>query len=257
MLLVLSFPMQAQVVPLVHAHAHNDYKHQHPLKDAMDCGFTSFEADIFFKHHRFIVAHITPLFKKRKTLEALYLQPLAELLKKKASIYDEYHEPIQLLIDIKTDANTTYLALQPLLEKYKSFLSSYSNGSVQKGVITIVLTGNKPTQLLQQTTTRFAFLDEGLLSLSQNNFSNTLAPLASTKYSNVLSWKGKGTIPEEEKNKLMEYTNLAHQQGKKVRLWASPENKEVWKVLLSCGVDYINTDELKELNIFFKSNPTN
>lgn len=254
-LFLFSAFLKAQVVPLQHAHAHNDYKHKHPLYDAMGYGFTSFEADIFLKHQTFIIAHVSPIFKKRKTLEALYLQPLAELLKEKAYVYDEYHEPILLLIDIKTEANSTYLALLPLLEKYKQLLSSCTNGKVQKGAITIVLTGNKPTQLLQQETTRLMFLDESLLSIQKNKFSNTLAPLTSTKYSNLLKWKGKGTVPENEKNKLKEFTQLAHAQGKKVRLWASPENKEVWKLLLDCGVDYINTDQLQAFSNFSKKNP--
>ncbi|WP_317193247.1 hypothetical protein [Mucilaginibacter segetis] len=43
---------------------------------------------------------------------------------------------------------------------------------------------------------------------------------------------------------------LAHKFGKRVRLWASPENTAVWKELLSCGVDLINTDKLAELKKF-------
>src|SRR5207237_4622701 len=33
-------------VPLIHAHAHNDYEHTRPLLDALDHGFCSVEADI-------------------------------------------------------------------------------------------------------------------------------------------------------------------------------------------------------------------
>ena len=57
-------------------------------------------------------------------------------------------------------------------------------------------------------------------------------------------------IPADEKQKLTELITQAHQQHKKVRLWASPENKAVWKELLSCGVDLINTDNLEELRQF-------
>jgi len=35
-----------QSVPLIPAHAHNDYLHARPLLDALDHGFCSVEADI-------------------------------------------------------------------------------------------------------------------------------------------------------------------------------------------------------------------
>jgi len=40
-------PQQHDVVPLLHAHAHNDYLHKPPLLAALEHGFTSVEADIF------------------------------------------------------------------------------------------------------------------------------------------------------------------------------------------------------------------
>jgi hypothetical protein len=76
---------------------------------------------------------------------------------------------------------------------------------------------------------------------------------ASAKYSDVLSWRGKGVIPETEKAKLVQLTASAHEQGKKVRLWASPENETVWKMLLECGVDLISTDKLEKLKLFLES----
>ena len=49
------------------------------------------------------------------------------------------------------------------------------------------------------------------------------------------------------------YVAKAHLQGKKVRLWASPENKVVWAELLKCNVDLINTDKLGALRNFLIS----
>jgi hypothetical protein len=42
--------------------------------------------------------------------------------------------------------------------------------------------------------------------------------------------------------------------GEKVRLWASPEKKAVWDVLLKCGVDLINTDRLVTLRQYLSTN---
>ena len=52
---------------------------------------------------------------------------------------------------------------------------------------------------------------------------------------------------------LQRVRNLAqrvHAEGKKLRLWAIPDNEMAWAELLDAGVDFINTDELKKLNDF-------
>ena len=103
---------------------------------------------------------------------------------------------------------------------------------------------------MEKQTHRYAFLDDNLLRLTLGEIKKDICPLASAKYSSVLTWKGKGVIPEEEKKLLMQYVTEAHKQGKRVRLWASPENTTEWKELLGCGVDLINTDQLEELKNF-------
>src|SRR6185436_16418009 len=65
----------AEVVPLEHAHAHNDYLHTRPLLDALDHGFTSVEVDIFLVDGELLVAHTAREIKPDRTLEKLYLEP--------------------------------------------------------------------------------------------------------------------------------------------------------------------------------------
>jgi hypothetical protein len=74
--------------------------------------------------------------------------------------------------------------------------------------------------------------------------------MASCKYSKLLNWRGIGILPEIEKQRLCAFVEIAHKFGRKVRLWASPENTHVWRTLLACGVDLINTDKLEELKRF-------
>ncbi len=57
-------------------------------------------------------------------------------------------------------------------------------------------------------------------------------------------------MPDDQRRKLCSYVLMAHKYGKKVRLWASPENDRVWAELLKCGVDLINTDKLSQLKTF-------
>ena len=68
--------------PLIHAHAHNDYEHQHPLLDALDQGFCSVEADIYLVEGQLLVAHNRKDVKPERTLQALYLDPLRERAKR-------------------------------------------------------------------------------------------------------------------------------------------------------------------------------
>lgn len=244
--------LSAQDCILKNAHAHNDYKHKHPLSDALQNKFNSIEADIFLINNQLIVSHTRPFLNKKKTLESLYLKPLLDsCLKNNGTVYKNCDESIILLIDIKTDANETYKELKKDLEKYNSILSKYENGNIKFNAVTIILTGNKPFDELQKETIRYAFIDQSLLSLDKS-FESTLCLMASTKYSNLLSWNGKGEIPKEEKEKLTTLVNQAHKEDKVVRLWASPENKKVWAELLNCGVDLINTDKLEMLGDFLK-----
>ena len=123
-LILTQFYCQAQSIPLVNGFAHNDYCHKHPLYDALDNGFTNIEADIFLKNNKLIIAHVFPYFKSKRTLEALYFQPLsARIADNNGKVYASYNKPVILMIDIKTSAGNTYRALKPLLEKYSSMLT--------------------------------------------------------------------------------------------------------------------------------------
>ncbi len=64
-------------MPLPNAHAHNDYLHEHPLFDALDRGFSSVEADIYLIDGQLLVGHDRSQLKSERTLESLYLAPLA------------------------------------------------------------------------------------------------------------------------------------------------------------------------------------
>lgn len=235
--------------PLKNAHSHNDYKQKHPLTDALKNGFTSVEADVFLINGSLVVAHTHP-FLNRVSLEELYLKPLKDSVSKhQGRVYENFPEPFILLIDIKSDAEKTYKALIPLLERYRSILTECVDGKITNHAVTIILSGHKPYEILQSEKHRLAFIDQSLLNLNEN-IPAALCSLASAKYSSVIHWNGKGEMTLEDKKKLMQLTHNAHAQGKKVRLWATPENKNTWKQLLKCGVDLINTDKLEELRVF-------
>jgi hypothetical protein len=221
----------------------------------MQNGYTNIEADVFLHRGNLVVAHVNPYFKAHRKLEGLYLKPLLDhISENKGELYTGYGKPITLMIDIKTDANTTYAALEPLLEKYKSILTSYENGKVTPGKVTIVLSGHKPYAMIQAEKKRFAFIDKDLRKTARDTSYANVFEMASCKYSNLISWTGSGTFSSYEQYRLKNYVAMAHKNGEKVRLWASPDNKTVWHELLKCGVDYINTDKLAALKNFLINN---
>ena len=105
-------PSQRGPHPLWNAHAHNDYEHPRPLFDALDHRFNSVEADIFLVGDQLLIGHDSSELDPSRTLESLYLDPLAARVRAdRGSVYRGWRRPLQLLIDIKTEGSSTYLEL--------------------------------------------------------------------------------------------------------------------------------------------------
>jgi hypothetical protein len=257
-LVLMQFYCKAQSTPLPNGFAHNDYRHKRPLLDALENGFTNIEADIFLRDTTLIVAHALPQFKSRaRNLERLYLKPLHDrILANNGRVYANYNKPVILMIDIKTGSDDTYRALARMLDKYRDMLTSYDNGEMHYGAITVVLSGHKPYKMLEAQDTRFAFIDEDLRKVARDSSSatNDVFTMASCKYSNMLKWGGKGPMPLLQRERLCRFVDMAHRLGSKVRLWASPDRRAVWDELLKCGVDLINTDHLVPLKNYLSKN---
>lgn len=246
--------LEAQVKPLPNAHAHNDYEHERPLFDALAQGFTSVEADVHLIEGELYVAHDRPQsLSADRTLAALYLQPLLEIRKTNDGyIYPGYQEPFYLMIDIKTDAEETYAVLKRQLETYAALLRIYEGDQlVSDGPVTIFLSGNRPIETVRKESRRMVALDGRPEDLGLG-FSAEVMPVISQRYGKIVPWQGKGKIPKKQWKKLKQLADAAEREGKKLRLWASPEDPEVWKTLLSAGADLINTDELAGLRKFLE-----
>ena len=238
--------------PLPQAHAHNDYEHPRPLLDALENGFCGVEADIHLVGGELLVAHDPEDVQPGRTLENLYLAPLWELVKEHRGRAYPGGPSVMLLIDLKTEAEPTYRALKPVLEKYRAMLTHFEPGNIQTNAVTVVLSGNRPRELLMQEDHRLAAYDGRLTDL-QANLPASFAPLISDNWRNQFTWEGSGPIPASEREKLERLVNEAHRQGKKIRFWAVPDQPSAWEVLADAGVDLINTDRLGELRKFLEA----
>ncbi len=238
------------------AHSHNDYEHERPLFDALDCKFKSIEADVYTVGDSLYVAHDFDKTKPGRTLRNLYLEPLkTEIIKNNGSVYGNGEEVI-LFIDIKDDGLKTYQNLHRILTEYKSQLTSFDHGKKNQGSIKVVVSGNRPFEFMQSQTIRYAGFD-GRLENLDSGISPDLMPVVSDNWAKYFSWDGTGKIPEEEKLKLNNITSKAKNQGYLLRFWNTPnrtpeQRKAVWTELKNAEVGLIGADELKELQEFLK-----
>ncbi|KZB87249.1 phosphatidylinositol-specific phospholipase C/glycerophosphodiester phosphodiesterase family protein [Amycolatopsis regifaucium] len=251
------------VRPLTRAHSHNDYEHARPLRDALDQGFTSVEADIFLVDGQLLVAHDLADTRPERTLESLYLEPLRErvLANHGVGVYRQRAE-FQLLIDVKGDAKGTYAALEKRLynPRYSFLFSLYAFGHVQKRAVTAVISGGRPKDVMLGQRVRLAFYDGRIKDENDLNIGSDprLTPLVSDSWTGLFTWTGDGPFPAEERAKLHDLVNRAHAAGQRVRFWATPDGagparETLWKELVAAGVDHLNTDDLAGLANFLRA----
>ncbi|MEU5591471.1 phosphatidylinositol-specific phospholipase C/glycerophosphodiester phosphodiesterase family protein [Streptomyces sp. NPDC020298] len=247
--------------PLWRAHAHNDYEHTRPLFDALDHRFGSVEADIFLVGDQLLVAHDATELDPSRTLESLYLDPLAARVKADhGCVYRGWRRPLQLLIDIKTEGSSTYLELDRHLLRYKHLFTTYAHGRVHAGPVTAVISGDRAARTpMEAQTVRRTFYDGRLTDLGSAAPASFI-PLISDNWTLNFSWLGDGPFPDAERQKLRSIVADAHAQGQRVRFWATPDTAgpardALWTQLLAAGVDYFNTDDLAGLETFLDSHP--
>ena len=227
------------------AHSHNDYKQHSPFHQAYQNQFGSIEADVYLLNNILLVGHSPLKLKKHKTLESMYLVPLAKLLdENNGFVYKDQTKKLQLLIDLKTESTSTLNALIDLFKKFPSITVNKS--------ITIVITGNQPNSS--------AFIDypdyiwfDGRLNQKYSEAALSKIALLSNNFKRYCKLKGRDSLSEMEKNKIERKVIFAHLLHKPVRFWASPDDPQIWEELIKLKVDYINTDHIETLSNFLQN----
>ncbi|MEO8429145.1 MAG: phosphatidylinositol-specific phospholipase C/glycerophosphodiester phosphodiesterase family protein [Verrucomicrobiota bacterium] len=240
-------------VPLIQAHSHNDYEQKRPLFDALDLGFCNIEADIYLVEGQLLVAHEREQVQPGKTLQALYLDPLRAHVKRNQGRVFRDGPTVTLLIDVKTDAEKTYAVLRGVLKEYQEMLTVFQSGQAKTNAVTAIISGNRPRKMLAEEPVRYAAYDGRLEDLDSNE-PNSFIPWISDDWTKHFEWRGGGPFPGNQKQELRQILEKAHQQGRKVRFWATPDRAEVWSELVKGGVDIIIADNLSALQRFLLLN---
>jgi hypothetical protein len=241
--------MAAEPMPLVRAHAHNDYEHPRPLLDALERGFGSVEADIYLVEGRLLVAHDRKDVKPGRTLEALYLDPLRARVQQNDGRVFRGGPTLTLLVDVKSEAASTYAALHAVLQGYAEMLTTFRAASIEERAVTVIVSGNRAVKEIAAQPIRFAAVDGRRSDLEQNP-SPLLVPWISENWRSVFAWRWEGAMPAGERDALRQWVARAHAQGRKVRFWNTPDRAEAWRILSEAGVDVIGTDDLNGLQEF-------
>lgn len=106
------------------AYSHNDYANPHPLRDALSLGFRGVEADVFLIDDSLRVGHDRRAASRGGTLQALYIEPLRDLLARCGAL-GAPERPFLFTIEMKQPTPAARLALSGLLARVES--SSWSN----------------------------------------------------------------------------------------------------------------------------------
>ncbi len=225
-----------QIQPILGTHSHNDYLRSRPLLDALDSGFTSVEVDVFLVDGKLLVGHDRKDLKPERTIESLYLDPLAARVKKGDGWVYPSSQRLWVLVDIKQDGPAVYSA-------FKKILGSYP--ALQKGV-RFVISGDRPIGDIVKDAGRFAALD-GRWSDLDKGYSKDLMPWVSESWNDHVKWLGLGPLPVDMKEHLEAMVRQVHSDGRLLRFWGAPDSEAIWDTQKKAGVDWLNTDRPAEL----------
>jgi alkaline phosphatase len=214
----------------------------------------SIEADIYLSDNRLLVAHDKkdPDSNREATaasLDSLYLQPIIELFRRhKGKISNESSYAPVLMIDIKESRLPSggEAVLKELIKLLSKQLSVFDR-SVNSNAVQIVISGDRGPVSSWISYPAFIFFDGRPNEVYDSATLQRVAFISD-------SWLAYQLPPIDEGERLKAVIKKVHGTGKLLRLWASPDNPESWKLQAELGIDIINTDKPEECRKYFNKN---
>lgn len=243
----LTFDSKKQIKHKSRGHSHNDYKQNIPFFLAYYAGMESIEADVFLLGNKLFVAHEKSEIKPGRTLDSLYLRPLATLFhENNQHPFADTNKSLQLVIDIKENYQQVIPAILEALEHYPQIF----NKSLNPHAIQIVLSGDlPPATSFEQYPLLLSF--DGRPNKAYTADQLERIAMISQDIKQFTTWNGKGIPIPEDKQKLQKAIDEAHQLGKPFRFWATHDSPNTWLELEKLGVDWINIDHPEDLKKYY------
>ncbi|CAG5003625.1 hypothetical protein DYBT9275_03194 [Dyadobacter sp. CECT 9275] len=239
---------QSSLYTPAQAHSHNDYEHKNAFWDAYKQGFGSIEADLILQDSVLYTAHDKTGISEERTFKKLYLEPIiSEIEKNGGKIYAQSNTILQLLIDLKTPATETMAVLLRELAPYEQYLAP-------KGTVKIVISGNTPDPTTYNKYPDYIYFD-GRPDISYTKYQLLRLGLISQSFQTYSKWNGEGEMLKKDQKRLEKVISQAHELDKKIRFWATPDNINAWKTMMSLKVDYLNTDKVVEMGDYLRTAP--
>ena len=209
-------------------HSHNDYLQEVPFWHAYSSGAASIEVDLVLRNDTLYAAHGAGDINPRMTFGGDYLDAIAQLAKR------ERLRPVQLLIDLKTEAYATLAQVVETIESY--------SGLVDNENVTFVISGNRPAPEDYGNYPAFIQFDHQRLDdLDRVNLDRVA--MISQSFAPYSVWNGYGRMTARDQARVDSVLQLARATGKPFRFWATPDTKTAWARFAALGVGYINTDK--------------
>ncbi len=226
-LLSLGFSYAQQPVQI---HSHNDYEQNIPFWTALSGGLSSIEVDIFLRNGRLYATHEEHEIREERTIESLYLEPLKQALELGLPL----PEKLQLLVDLKSEADATLGRLTEVLKAYPEITANNN--------ISIVISGNRPSPEKYTGYPEYILFDYQSLERPADEEIWEKVAMVSLSFRNYSEWNGLGRLTAGDYEKVKAVIDRAHAMGKPFRFWGAPDSKTAWKAFTDMGVDFINTD---------------
>ena len=228
-------------------HAHNDYEKPEPLTAAIRHGVGSIEADVYLVDGKLMVAHEKSQIQPGRTLDSLYLKPIANLFSQHksrhsaGSVSADRKYTFQLLIDLKDNGIAAITQLEKAVAPYRTCFDRAMNPMA----IQLVISGSRPP-IANWVDYPLYILFDGRPSELYDDETIKHVALFSDTYQTYSRWNGEGDMPDKDRETLKRFIKRAHAQNKPIRFWAAPDTPNAWKQLAKIGVDFINTDKVEE-----------
>ena len=232
-LFIIVYGLNAQDIREFQLHSHNDYLQTVPFWTAFSAGASSIEIDVILKEGKLIVAHEPETIDPRRTIESLYMDPIAAGLKSGVIESFSFH----LLVDLKTAAHPTLEVLLESMKPYEAFLYGKENPEGLK----LIISGNRPQPEEYKNYPDWMFFDYQDKELTADLPWEKIG-MVSLSFRQFSAWDGEGSMAENERKAVQNFIDLVHRFDKPARLWATPDSQSAWKVFYEMGMDYINTD---------------